>query len=235
MPSPMITQGHESGAFRARLGCDRIFLLRQWSLNFNQEDVGTHLPWISLSGRRCEVAVAMGIDAVSPIRRSSPKLFDAVRGLLGDWVTDNIEIRAAHGVDIVSSHPAAPPDLVVFPESTREVQGIVDLCREHRTPMIPFGAGSAVEGQVLAIRGGVCIDFSRMNKIIEIHRDDLDCTVQPGVTRTQLNDELRPWGSSARLIPARVPRSAAWSRPGRPERMRSATAQCATTLSRYRL
>ena len=122
------------------------------------------------------------------------QLYAELADIFGDRVSNAAEIRAAHGMDVVSFYPVKPPDIVAFPESTEEVQRIVDLCRENRIPIIPFGAGSSVEGQVLALSGGVCVDFSRMNAILEIHRDDLDCSVQPGVTRTQLNDALRPHG-----------------------------------------
>src|SRR5262245_29359209 len=85
-------------------------------------------------------------------------LLEDLRTALGDRVTDAAEIRAAHGLDVVSSYPVTPPDVVVFPDSSDEVRAVVDLCRRYRTPIIPYGAGTAVEGQVLAVRGGVCID-----------------------------------------------------------------------------
>ncbi len=125
--------------------------------------------------------------------RLKADLFDALRALLGERATASNAIRAHHGKD-ESYFPDAAPDAVVFPESTAEVASIVELCRRHRTPLIPFGAGSSLEGHVLAIRGGVCVDMTRMNKVLAVHVEDLDCVVQAGVTRKQLNEEIRHTG-----------------------------------------
>ena len=92
-------------------------------------------------------------------------LLEELRGLLGDRATASAAVREHHGKD-ESYFPYAPPDAVVFPESTEEVRSVVDLCRRHKTPVIPFGVGTSLEGHVLAIRGGVCVDLSRMNKEI---------------------------------------------------------------------
>src|SRR5216684_3976272 len=116
-----------------------------------------------------------------------------MRALLGDRVTTSRSVREHHGKD-ESYFPYAPPDAVVFPESTEEVRDIVDLCRRHKTPMIPFGVGTSLEGHVLAIHGGVCIDLSRMNKMLAVHEADLDAVVQAGVTRKQLNEHIRHTG-----------------------------------------
>lgn len=91
-------------------------------------------------------------------------------------------------------HPPAAPDAVVFAESNDEVVQTVRLCRQYGVPIVPFGAGSSVEGHLLAVRGGVCIDLTRMNRILAIHAEDLDATVQAGVTRKQLNTELHGTG-----------------------------------------
>jgi D-lactate dehydrogenase (cytochrome) len=87
-----------------------------------------------------------------------------------------------------------PPDAVVFPQSAEDVQTIVRICAAHRVPMIPFGAGTSLEGHVNAPFGGVSIDFRDMNRVIEVHAADLDCVVEPGVTRKQLNEYLRDQG-----------------------------------------
>lgn len=99
------------------------------------------------------------------------------------------EIRAEHARD-VSHHRPALPDAVAFPQDSEEVAGIVRICAEHRMPVIPFGTGTAVEGGVVAIRGGVAVDLGRMNRIHEINVADMDATVQAGVTRKQLNRRL---------------------------------------------
>jgi D-lactate dehydrogenase (cytochrome) len=116
-----------------------------------------------------------------------------LRQLLGDRATTSRGIREHHGKD-ESYFPYALPDVVVFPQSTEEVRDTVNLCRRYHTPIIPFGAGTSVEGHVLATGGGVCIDMSRMNKILSVHDEDLDATVQAGVTRKQLNEEIRHSG-----------------------------------------
>jgi D-lactate dehydrogenase (cytochrome) len=126
-------------------------------------------------------------------RELDPGLFDELHGLLGERATASRGVREHHGKD-ESYFPYAPPDAVVFPESTEEVRAIVGLCRRHRTPVIPFGVGTSLEGHVLAIRGGVCVDLSRMNKVLAVHEADLDAVVQAGVTRKQLNEHIRHTG-----------------------------------------
>ena len=111
----------------------------------------------------------------------------------GERVTTARAIRDRHGQD-ESYHPPHPPDAVVFPHTTEEVVAIVRLCAAHRTPMIPYGVGTSLEGNIAAVRGGVCIDLSQMNRVLAINREDLDCRVQPGVTRKQLNRELHDTG-----------------------------------------
>jgi D-lactate dehydrogenase (cytochrome) len=120
-------------------------------------------------------------------------LLEELKGLLGERATASAGVREHHGKD-ESYFPYAPPDAVVFPESTDEVRAVVDLCRRHRTPLIPFGVGTSLEGHVLAIRGGVCVDLSRMNKVLAVHEADLDAVVQAGVTRKQLNEHIRHTG-----------------------------------------
>lgn len=87
-----------------------------------------------------------------------------------------------------------PPDAVVFPQSTADVQQIVRICATHAVPVIPFGTGTSLEGQINAPRGGVSIDMRDMNRVLAVHAEDLDCVVEPGVTRKQLNDYLRDQG-----------------------------------------
>ena len=89
---------------------------------------------------------------------------------------------------------AALPDVVVFPHTNEEVAGIVRLCHAARVPVIAFGVGTSLEGHVAALYGGVCVDLSQMNRVLEINQADLDCRVQAGVTREQVNAELKGTG-----------------------------------------
>lgn len=123
----------------------------------------------------------------------STQIHQELSQLLGDRFTTAGHERQQHGKDESSLRPM-PPDAVCFPLSTEEVSAIVKLCRQYRTPVIPFGAGTSLEGQIFAPLGGVSVDLSRMNKILRVSADDLDCTVQAGVTRQQLDKHLRPMG-----------------------------------------
>jgi D-lactate dehydrogenase (cytochrome) len=87
-----------------------------------------------------------------------------------------------------------PPDMVVFPNDEEEIRTVVKTCAVHKMPLIPFGTGSSLEGHLNAPLGGVSLDVSNMKKIISVHPEDLDCTVEPGVTRKELNDHLRSYG-----------------------------------------
>ncbi len=87
-----------------------------------------------------------------------------------------------------------PPDAVVFAHSTEEVVALVRLCSRHRVPLIPYGVGTSLEGHLLALQGGVSVDLSQMNKVLAINPEDLTVTVQAGVTRKQLNQEIRDTG-----------------------------------------
>lgn len=105
------------------------------------------------------------------------------------------EVLDHHAKD-VSHHQPQRPDCVVFPLTNDEVAEIARLCFEHRMPIIPFGTGTAVEGGVVAIRGGVCVDLGHMNRILRFSPDDMDVTVQAGVTRRQLNRSLEESGTN---------------------------------------
>lgn len=118
---------------------------------------------------------------------------EQLRNLLGDDLSTSETLLEEHARD-VSHHAAAPPDAVVFPQSTEDVSQIVRICAAHRVPVIPFGTGTAVEGGVLAVRGGVSIDLSRMNRVLDVHAVDMDASVEAGVTRYQLNRHLSESG-----------------------------------------
>lgn len=118
---------------------------------------------------------------------------DALHNLLGERFSLSKPVLIAHGGS-ESHFPTTPPDAVVFPETTQETQEIMRICAANGTPVIGFGAGTSLEGHTTPVRGGVCVDFSRMNKIVSINAADMDVTVQPGVTREALNEELRATG-----------------------------------------
>ena len=130
-------------------------------------------------------------DATGVARRRPPpdSLLAALADAFADRFTCSQAERLQHGTD--ESHFAPlPPDAVVYPVSTEEVARIVSMCQAHETPVIAFGVGSSVEGHLLAVEGGVCIDLSRMDQILTIVNDDMTATVQAGVTRLSLNAAL---------------------------------------------
>jgi D-lactate dehydrogenase (cytochrome) len=116
-----------------------------------------------------------------------------LRAIVGDGLSTSVSVLEQHGRD-ESYHPPSPPDVVVYPKTTDEVSRIAAACARARVPLIPFGTGTSLEGNVAALRGGVCVDLTQMNAILSINVDDLDATVEAGVTRNQLNDRLRDYG-----------------------------------------
>ena len=102
-------------------------------------------------------------------------------------------MREQHG-NTLTWIPNQPPDAVVFPQNTADVQEIVRICARRRVPVIAFGTGTSLEGHINAPQGGVSIDFRDMNKVLDVHAEDLDCVIEPGVTRKQLNEHLRDQG-----------------------------------------
>ncbi|MDE3001253.1 MAG: FAD-binding protein [Gemmatimonadota bacterium] len=131
-------------------------------------------------------------SACAKMRSSAPDpapVIGELRSLLGDRMKTDADIRESHAGD-ASYHRPVLPDAVVFPGCNQEVSKIVECCARFRTPVVPYGTGTAVEGGIVAVRGGVCIDLSRMNRILRIGAADLDATVQAGVTRKQLNLHL---------------------------------------------
>jgi len=116
-------------------------------------------------------------------------IVNELQGLMGDRVTQAVAIRDQHGRD-EGWHPAAAPDAVVFAESEADVVATVEACARYGIPLIPFGVGTSLEGNIGAIHGGVCIDLSRMTRVLEVNVEDLDARVQAGITRTVLNKAL---------------------------------------------
>lgn len=120
-------------------------------------------------------------------------LIEALKSRFGDRCSTALVVREQHGRD-ESSFAVPPPAAVVFAESTADVAEAVRLAGLHSVPVIPFGVGSSLEGHLLAVQGGISVDVSRMNRILSINAEDLTVTVQPGVTRKQLNEEIRSTG-----------------------------------------
>ncbi len=120
-------------------------------------------------------------------------LIGQLRELLDERLSTSGSVREQHGRG-ESWHPPQPPDAVCFARSTDEVAAIVKLCAASATPIVAFGTGTSLEGQVQAVNGGICIDLGQMDQVLEINAEDLDCRVQAGVTRRALNQYLRDTG-----------------------------------------
>ncbi len=118
---------------------------------------------------------------------------DQLRQRFGKRLQTGQSIREQHG-HTTTWIRNQPPDAVLFPQDTDEVAQIVRICAAHKVPVIPFGVGTSLEGHVNAAAGGVCLDMSEMNRVLAVHAEDLDCVVQPGVTREDLNTHLRDRG-----------------------------------------
>jgi D-lactate dehydrogenase (cytochrome) len=117
----------------------------------------------------------------------------ALAAAFGNRLVTSLAVRQQHG-NTFTWIVNQPPDAVVFPQSAAEVQQIVRICADHRVPIIAFGTGTSLEGHVNAPRGGISIDMRDLNRVLEVHAEDLDCIVEPGVTRKQLNEHLRDQG-----------------------------------------
>lgn len=131
---------------------------------------------------------------LSELRRPLPDAFLAsLRELFGDRLSTSQAMREHHGRDESSFDPMLP-DAVMFAHTTEEVAAAVALCNQHKVPVIPYGTGTSLEGHILALSGGLSIDLLQMNRVIAVHAQDLTVTVQPGVTRKQLNVEIKDTG-----------------------------------------
>jgi D-lactate dehydrogenase (cytochrome) len=117
----------------------------------------------------------------------------ALTARFGNRAVTSQAVREQHGHTLTWIENQ-PPDIVVFPQDTADVQDIVRICAKHKVPVIPYGTGTSLEGHVNAPFGGVSIDFRDMNKVLKVHAEDLDCVIEPGVTRKALNEHLRDQG-----------------------------------------
>jgi len=126
-------------------------------------------------------------------RNAAAAVIAALAARYGNRLVTSPALREQHG-HTTTWIKNQPPDAVLFPQGAEEVQEVVRLCAAHRVPVIGFGQGTSLEGQVNAPRGGICLDFRDMNKVLAVHAEDLDCVIEPGITRKQLNEYLRDTG-----------------------------------------
>jgi D-lactate dehydrogenase (cytochrome) len=132
-------------------------------------------------------------DGLKNDRKAVDRVIATLAANFGNRLVTSQAVREQHG-NTLTWVGNQPPDAVVFPQDTAEVQKVVGLCAAERVPVIAFGTGTSLEGQVNAPHGGVCLDFRDMNRIIAVHAEDLDCVIEPGITRKQLNEQLRDQG-----------------------------------------
>jgi len=136
-------------------------------------------------------------DAAAKQHRRNPaaieKAIAELAAAFGNRLVTSQAVREQHG-NTLTWVPNQPPDAVVFPQTTEDVQRVVRICAAHGTPIIAFGTGTSLEGHVNAPLGGVSVDFRDMNKVLAVHAEDLDCVIEPGVTRKALNEHLRDSG-----------------------------------------
>ena len=125
--------------------------------------------------------------------RGTAEAVAALTAAFGNRVVTSTAVRTQHA-NTTTWIENEPPDAVVFPQAAGDVQQIVRICAEHRVAIIPFGTGTSLEGHVNAPHGGVSIDFRDMNRVLAVHAEDLDCVVEPGITRKALNEYLRDQG-----------------------------------------
>ncbi|MEK9785756.1 MAG: FAD-linked oxidase C-terminal domain-containing protein [Gammaproteobacteria bacterium] len=136
----------------------------------------------------------MGAESKKSVpQRSIDAAIEELKSRFGERVSQTAAVRERFGKD-ESFHQSVPPDAVVTAHSTEDVSEIVKICASHKVPVIPYGTGTSLEGHVAALHGGISINLQEMNQIIEVHDDDLDVVVQPGVTRKQLNRHLHDRG-----------------------------------------
>ncbi len=127
-------------------------------------------------------------------RPAPPALIEALKSRFGAQFSEAMAVREQHGRDESAFTTVPPPAGVVFAQSTADVQDAIKLCAQHKVPVIPYGVGSSLEGHLLAVQGGISLDVSRMSQVLAVNAEDLTVTVQPGVTRKQLNDEIKSTG-----------------------------------------
>src|SRR5580698_6462317 len=139
------------------------------------------------------MAVLEAAQSSKPDRKAADGVIAALATRYGNRLTTSPSVREQHG-HTTTWIANQPPDAVFFPHSTEDVQEVMRLCAAARVPVVAFGTGTSLEGQVNAPRGGICLDFREMNRVLAVHAEDLDCVIEPGITRKQLNEYLRDKG-----------------------------------------
>src|SRR5271170_7435709 len=126
-------------------------------------------------------------------RKAADTVIAALAARYGNRLVTSLAVREQHG-HTTTWIENQPPDAVFFPQTTEEVQEVVRLCAAERVPVVAFGTGTSLEGQINAPRGGICLDFRDMNRVLAVHAEDLACVIEPGITRKQLNEYLHDKG-----------------------------------------
>src|SRR5580692_346136 len=139
------------------------------------------------------MAIVAAVERTPRERQAAEGVIAQLAAQFGNRLVTSQAVREQHG-HTTTWIENQPPDAVVFPQSTEDVQEVVRLCAAERVPVIPFGVGTSLEGQVNAPRGGVSLDFRDMNRVLAVHPEDLDCVIEPGITRKALNEKIRDQG-----------------------------------------
>jgi D-lactate dehydrogenase (cytochrome) len=151
------------------------------------------VPFFCIHALEASMNAPLPNEILRNIRPVPAAMLEALRARFGDRCSTAKAVCEQHGRD-ESAYPLTPPEVVVFCESTDDVAAVVKLADVHAVPVIAFGVGSSLEGHTLAVQGGVCIDLGRMNKVLRVNPEDLTVTVEAGVTREQVNREIRDTG-----------------------------------------
>src|ERR1700744_6649121 len=155
------------------------------------------IPWslapsyILCHGIFCREDIALSTTITNNPKRPEPKAvagaIEALAARFGNRLITSQAVRDQHA-HTTTWLTSQPPDAVVMAQETADIQDVVRICASNRVPVIAFGTGTSLEGQVNAPAGGICIDLRDMNKLLEVHPEDLDCVIQPGITRKTLNE-----------------------------------------------
>ena len=153
--------------------------------------------YISFATVECAEDIVLAAPTPHNLKRPEPQALastlEALAARFGNRLITSQAVRDQHAHTTTWLAPQ-PPDAVVMAQETADIQDVVRICAQFRVPVIAFGTGTSLEGQVNAPIGGICIDLHDMNKVLAVHAEDLDCVIQPGVTRKALNEHLRDQG-----------------------------------------